>query len=109
MNETSINSADLSWEKTEGYPDGTMIKTLRRNSSGNALTILLKLPPGFAMDDHSHISAEHHYILEGEYQTNDEHYFAGHYRLIPGHANHGPFRSETGALILVMWESTPAT
>ena len=109
MNETSINSADLSWEKAEGYPDGTMVKTLRRSSSGNALAILLKLPPGFVMDDHSHISAEHHYILEGEYQTKGEHYYAGHYRMIPEHANHGPFRSETGAVVLVLWESTPST
>ncbi len=109
MNETSINQADLSWEKAESYPDGTMVKTLRRSSSGKALTILLKLPPGFAMDDHCHIAAEHHYILEGEYQTKNEHYHTGHYRLIPEHANHGPFQSKTGALVLVMWESTPAT
>ncbi len=109
MNETSINQADLSWEKAEIYPDGTMVKTLRRNTSGDALTILLKLPPGFVMDDHSHISAEHHYILEGEYEAQNEHYHAGHYRMIPEHANHGPFWSETGAVVLVMWESTLAT
>ena len=109
MNEASINQADLSWEKAESYPNGTMVKTLRWSSSGNAQTILLKLPPGFEMADHSHISAEHHYILEGEYEVKGEPFHAGHYRMISEHANHGPFRSKTGAVVLVMWESSPAT
>ena len=109
MNETSVNSADLSWENAENYPDGTMVKTLLRDTAGNALTVLLKLPPGFVMADHSHVSAEHHYILEGEYQVEDKHYQAGHYHLIPGHANHGPFRSKNGAVVLVMWEATSGT
>ena len=38
MNETSINQADLSWEKAESYPDGTMVKTLRRSSSGSMVS-----------------------------------------------------------------------
>ncbi len=109
MNETSINQTDLIWEKSEVYPDGTMVKTLARNRSGAAQTILLKLPPGFAMDDHSHVSTEHHYILEGEYEVKGEPFHAGHYRMISEHANHGPFRSKTGAVVLVMWESSPAT
>lgn len=108
MNETSINPADLSWEKAENYPDGTMAKILRRSSDGSPRTAILKLPPGFVMDDHAHVFAEHHYILEGEYQVKGEHYYAGHYRMIPEHANHGPFRSDTGAVVLVIWESTLA-
>jgi len=105
----SINPTNLSWEKAENYPDGTMVKTLRRSATGNAVTVLLILPPGFVMDENSHVSAEHHYILEGEYQVANEHYHAGHYRMIPEHANHGPFRSESGAVVLVVWESTSAT
>ena len=105
MIETSINSADLSWEQAENYPAGTMRKTLRKDSSGNPLTMLLKLPPGYAMDEHSHIIAEHHYLLEGEYEVKGEVYRAGHYNLIPGHTTHGPFRSGPGAMLLVIWES----
>ena len=105
MTEISINSADLSWEQAENYPDGTMRKTLRKDSSGNPSTILLKLPPGFTMDGHSHIIAEHHYVLEGEYEVKGEIFRAGHYHLISEHTNHGPFRSDTGALLLVIWES----
>ena len=105
MNETSIHAEDLSWEQAEGYPEGTMRKTLRRNSTGNPMTVLLKLPAGFAMDDHSHVFAEHHYILEGEYEVKGEHYRTGHYHVIPEHTDHGPFRSENGAVLLVIWES----
>lgn len=109
MKEISINPTDLTWEKAENYPEGTMLKMLRRSSHGNPLTALLKLPPGFVMDDHSHVYAEHHYVLEGEYQVKDERFNAGHYRMIPEHADHGPFRSETGAVVLVIWESSSAT
>ena len=105
MTEISIDSADLSWEQAKNYPDGTMRKTLRKDSSGKPLTMLLKLPPGFAMDEHSHIFAEHHYLLEGEYEVNGEIFRAGHYHLIPKHTDHGPFRSTTGALLLVIWDS----
>ena len=83
MIETSINSADLSWEQAENYPSGTMRKTLRKDSLGNTLTMLLKLPPGFTMDGHSHIIAEHHYLLEGECEMKGEIFRAGHYHFIP--------------------------
>jgi len=105
MTEISINSADLPWERAENYPDGTMRKTLRKDSSGNPLTMLLKLPPGFAMDEHSHVVTEHHYLLEGEYEVKGEIFRAGQYHLISQHTDHGPFRSANGALLLVIWES----
>ncbi len=104
MAETSINSTDLSWEQAENYPDGTMCKILRKDSSGKPLTMLLKLPPGFSMDEHSHVVAEHHYVLEGEYEVKGKIFRVGHYHLISKHTNHGPFRSPTGALLLVIWE-----
>ncbi len=105
MEEIIINSSDLTWEQADGYPDGTMRKILRRDAEGNPLTVLMKLPEGFAMDDHSHVVAEHHYILEGGYEAKGEHCRAGHYRMIPEHTDHGPFRSENGALVLVLWDS----
>ncbi len=104
VSEQSINSTDLSWEQAGNYPDGTMCKILRKDSSGNPLTMLLKLPPGFAMDEHSHIVDEHHFLLEGEYEVKGNVCRAGHYHLISKHTNHGPFRSATGAVLLVIWE-----
>lgn len=105
MVETSINSADLLWEQAMGYPEGTKIKTLRRDAQGVPLTVLLKLPPGFEMKDHSHVAAEHQFVVEGEYEARGKHFVAGHYRMIPQHANHGPFRSKSGAIILAVWET----
>ena len=33
------------------------------------------------------------------------HYRSESYRVIPAHMEHGPFLSEKGAIILVVWES----
>ena len=106
MIEAPIHPDGLAWEKADQYPGGTMVKTLRRGAGGDPLTILLKLPPGFSMADHSHVTAEHHYILEGEYEVRSERFSAGHYHFIPAHADHGPFLSENGAVVLVIWETT---
>lgn len=104
MGEIAVNVSELSWEAAENYPSGTQRKVLRRGSENEPTTVLLKLPAGFEMKDHAHIYVEHHYILEGEYESMGKKYPAGFYRRIPAHTGHGPFRSESGALILVLWE-----
>ncbi len=63
-----INIYDqLHWDEANGYPKGTRIKVLR--DENGAKTILLKLPEGFYMAPHSHITVEQHFVLEGEYQS----------------------------------------
>lgn len=104
MEEISVRESDLSWEPAEGFSVGTVWKVLRRDSENQPLTVLLKLPPGFERKEHSHVFVEHHYILEGEYESMGKRYRAGSYRMIPKHSDHGPFRSETGAMLLVIWE-----
>ena len=104
MEEVSVNGSDLSWEQAEGFSEGTMWKILRRDSENQPLTVLLKLPPGFERKEHSHVFVEHHYVLEGEYESTGKRYRTGSYRMIPKHSDHGPFRSETGAMVLVVWE-----
>ena len=74
------------WEEAENYPEGTLKKTLRDDNGDR--TILLKLPKGFKMESHSHITTEQHFVLKGEYISED----------------HGPFRSKNGALVLVIWD-----
>jgi quercetin dioxygenase-like cupin family protein len=104
MKEVSVNGSDLSWEQAESFSAGTMWKVLRRDSENQPLTVLLKLPPGFEMKEHSHVFVEHHFVLEGEYESTGNRYRTGSYRLIPKHSDHGPFGSETGAMVLVIWE-----
>lgn len=101
--EEAAKSSELDWEAAKGYPRGTQRKVLRRSPEGEPRTVLMKLPPGFEMESHSHIHAEHHFVLEGEYHSGDETFARGSYRMIPPHSDHGPFRSDDGAEILVIW------
>ena len=55
------------------------------------------------MDTHSHVYTELHYVLQGEYESQDEKYASGTYRVIPKEVKHGPFTTKTGAIILVTW------
>jgi anti-sigma factor ChrR (cupin superfamily) len=104
MDETTIHPADLAWEPAANYREGTRWKILRRGAEGEAKTVLLRLPSSFEMEAHSHVHAEHHYVLEGQYESEGRSFPAGSYRRIPAHANHGPFHSAHGALVLVIWE-----
>jgi anti-sigma factor ChrR (cupin superfamily) len=102
MKELSINYEDMEWSEATGYPAGTKMKLLREE--GSARTFLLKLPAGFNMEAHSHIAAEQHFVLKGEYESEGQKYGVGTYRFIPSQINHGPFTSKRGAEILVIWE-----
>ena len=93
---------DLNWENANGYSDGTKRKVLRDEPNGR--TILLKLPKGFLMAPHSHITAEQHFVLEGEYTSAGESYPVGSYQVFSAGDEHGPFESKDGALILVIWD-----
>jgi anti-sigma factor ChrR (cupin superfamily) len=92
----------MGWKQAKGYTRGTRIKILREE--GNARTILLKLPKGFYMDSHCHVTTEQHFVIEGSYKSDGKIYQSGAYQLIPAGVDHGPFESKTGAVILVIWD-----
>ena len=104
MKEIIAKAFEIEWDAASGYPAGTQWKVLRRGSQGEPKTILLKLAPSFEIASHSHMYIEHHYVLNGEYESQGERFPPGTYRLIPKHMNHGPFRSSAGAELLVVWE-----
>jgi len=93
---------ESNWEDATGYPEGTKRKVLR--DENNRKTVLLKLPKGFSMGAHSHITTEQHFVLKGEYSSDGEVYPVGAYQLFSAGDEHGPFKSENGALILVVWD-----
>ena len=93
---------ELNWIPADNYPDGTQKKVLR--DEYGAQTILLKLPQGFKMEAHSHVTSEQHLVLNGSYTTSGITYPSGSYQIIPVHEDHGPFESKEGALILVVWD-----
>ena len=90
------------WEQAINYPKGTLRKLLR--DENGAITMLIKFPKDFSMNPHSHITTEQHFVLEGSYTSKGEKYSAGSYQMISAHEEHGPFQSEEGALILVIWD-----
>jgi len=94
---------DSNWEDANDYPKGTKRKVLR--DEDNRKTVLLKLPKGFELGSHSHITAEQHFVLEGAYTSDGNVYPAGSYQIFSPHDEHGPFKSENGALVLVIWDS----
>ena len=103
MEEIFINFEQLEWKEANGYPSGTMIKVLREDIEPK--TFLLKLPKNLHLEAHSHTATEQHFVLEGDYISNDKTYGKGSYRLIPAKVSHGPFTSENGATILVIREA----
>jgi len=102
MKEVSINYEEMEWEDAQGYPEGVEIKILHK--AGKSQTFLLKLPAGFNMQDHAHIATEQHFVLDGDYESESKKYSFGSYRYIPAKVNHGPFISEHGAIVLVVWK-----
>ena len=103
MNAISINTNDLEWSAAGVYPTGAEEKVLSVGGGMAPRTILLKLPPGWKMDGHSHRFTELHYVLEGEYESQEEKYPSGTFRVIPKEVEHGPFSTKTGAVIMVTW------
>ena len=102
MQEIFVDCNQMQWQQAENYPTGTMIKILRDYEDKK--TILLKLLPGFIMDEHSHTVVEQHYVLDGEYEIEGRSYDQGSYQLIPPGCSHCPFYSKEGAIVLVIWD-----
>ena len=99
----TTNANDLEWQPARSYPEGTEEKVLSAGGKMVPRTILLKLPPGWTMKAHSHVFTELHYVLEGEYTSQDESYSKGTLRVIPKEVEHGFFTTAAGAIILVTW------
>jgi anti-sigma factor ChrR (cupin superfamily) len=94
---------DSNWIEACEYPKGTLEKVLHEEQG--IKTVLLKLSKGFYMNPHSHITAEQHFILKGEYISEGKVYPEGTFQSFQAHETHGPFESRKGALVLVIWYS----
>ncbi len=103
MDEVSINSAEIPWERSDEHPE-TLRKVLRLGPDARPRAVLLKLDPGFEMEAHSHDRVENNYVLEGMFESQGREYPAGSFRRVPRLAVHGPIRSRGGAVVLVLWE-----
>jgi len=105
VDEILLDTNRMEWEPSEVYPSGTMVKVLR--DEGEVRSLLLKIPPGFHLDPHSHTTSEQHFILEGGYETGGWKFGPGTYHYLPARRLHGPYDSKGGAVVLVIWEKSP--
>lgn len=105
MDEILLDTNRMEWEPSDVYPSGTMVKVLR--DEGEVRSLLLKIPPGFHLDPHSHTTSEQHFILEGGYETGGWKFGPGTYHYMPARRLHGPYDSKDGAVVLVIWEKSP--
>ena len=103
MKAVSVNIRDLEWSGATEYPAGTEEKVLSIGGSVAPRATMLRLPPGWRMDSHSHRFTELHYVLEGQVESQGRTYPSGTFRVIPKEVEHGPFTAETGAVVLVIW------
>ncbi len=92
---------DSGWTEAQEYPNGTMQKILHDDQG--VRTLLLKLPKNFFMEPHAHITAEQHFVLQGEYTIGGKQFTEGTFQDIAPHEEHGPFASKKGAIILITW------
>ena len=94
---------DSNWQAAPEYTGETRKKVL--HDEGGSKIILLKLPAGFNMAPHSHLTSEQHVIIKGEYESDGKVYSEGTYRSFKAHHKHGPFKSKNGALVLIIWKT----
>lgn len=104
MSEVTKNVEEMAWQPAVNYATGAMVKVLREGDPTHGRTILLRLPPNWEMQAHSHTTVEQHFVLEGEYESQGQTYGVGAYQLIPKETSHGPFTTKSGATILVVWD-----
>lgn len=62
------------------------------------------MPKGYNLERHTHTIMEQHFVLEDEYESENEVFGVGSYRIFPAYMEHGPFYSKNGALIPVIWD-----
>jgi len=91
---------DMEW--VDGpYPKTTM-KIFPSAPESGTYTILLRVPPGAVLQRHEEPLNEVFYILSGTVGIDGKPCREGTYLFTPAGAEHGPFTTEEGCLILVM-------
>ena len=103
MEEITVNINDLEWQESKEYPLGAGVKVLSDGSGITPRVILLKFPPDWRMESHTHQYTEQHLILEGEYESRGRIYPEGTFRTIPPGTDHGPFTATKWTVIMVTW------
>lgn len=84
------------------WTPGARIKVLHRNPYTRRQTFLLELAPGARADNHAHDDDEECYVISGDIWFGDTELRTGDYHLAQKGARHGPVRSTSGCLCLII-------
>jgi anti-sigma factor ChrR (cupin superfamily) len=86
---------------------GIRVRALRLDPVARTQTSLWRLDPGARIPAHPHHAEEECLVVQGDVTWDGERYGAGDYLLARPGAEHAPFVSEGGALLLIRSELTP--
>ncbi|MDE3242996.1 MAG: cupin domain-containing protein [Nitrospirota bacterium] len=104
MNDRITHTPNLSWAQLFHFPGNAEVKVLRDEGPGEAMTLLVRLPPGGQIRPHSHPAPVQHYVLEGTYESEGDTFHAGTYRFIVERKVVATLTTTTGALILMIYD-----
>ncbi|MEM8624328.1 MAG: cupin [Pseudomonadota bacterium] len=103
------------WQPQEGYPEGFEVQILVDDLDPvlrtGSRTVLQRIAPGaFTHGQLVHEEAEEVFLWQGDLVVGGdaeghgaEHFYAPAYACRPGGVPHGPFRSESGCLMLAVF------
>ncbi|MEM7500015.1 MAG: cupin domain-containing protein [Pseudomonadota bacterium] len=99
---------DGAWEAQAGYPLGFEVQVLADDldpvARRGSRTVLQRIAPGAATEGVlTHEECEEVFVWQGELIAAGQRFAAPAYACRPGGVAHGPFRSETGCLLLAVF------
>lgn len=87
---------------------GVACKILSRDGASGAATVLLEYPAGWSQPQRQVLGVlEEFYVLRGRLQIGDQVYADHSYGRLPAGHVRGGARSDSGAIVLTMWDADP--
>lgn len=88
---------DLPWEPTD--VEGVETKTLLFEKSSGLLTVIMRMAPGVALPDHSHMKIEQTFVLEGRLVCGEGECKKGDFVWRPAGSRHKAWAPEGGLFL----------
>ncbi len=95
-----LRAQEGTWET--GPFTGTTMRMLYEDTARQYATLLLRLAPGAALEQHFHVDAEELYVLEGSCHFDTHSFGVGDYVRMPAGTTHNTVTSEDGCLLFVV-------
>ena len=104
MEAKTVHTAEMPWADLTDFPGKGQVKVLRDEGGAGARTLLIRIHPDNDVTPHAHEATVQHYVLEGEYESENRIYAAGTHRLLPPHTNVGAITTQNGATVLLVYD-----